>query len=299
MKLDPYLTSFHSPNPAVIAPKGLEMTMGTAQLLRLPEVQGVLKTEFVLLPCDLICDLSGESLIEAWMATQGIICQTKSSKQRRSSFDTYEKKPLDVRQKGRNGGLVVFYQTADNAGSTSSQKDTSDLIAVAPLSHDEAVTIPPFDLASAPLRFNLSKLLLSMPMATAKSKMEAEKGLQLRHSLLKTHAHVRLLANLRDAHIYIFPRWVRELVRCQQRIQSISDDLIGNWAKSGWQDGLGENLGLTRMVQYNTVSLEESSFDSSVGAKYVDPRIDMHRLSTTKSALNTQPPKYIHDPNQR
>lgn len=50
------------------------------------------------------------------------------------------------------------------------------------------------------------------------------------------------------------------------------------------------------MIQYSTVNLEESSFDSNVEAKYIDPRIDLQRLSTTKSALNTLPPKYIHDP---
>ncbi|CAG8420242.1 unnamed protein product [Penicillium salamii] len=296
MKLDPYLTSFHSPTPSVIAPKGLDMTMGTAQLLRLPEVQGVIKTDFVLLPCDLICDLSGESLIEAWMATQGVVCKNKSSKDRRNSFNTFDKKTIEVRQKGRYGGLAVYYQTVDKAGNTIAKGEFADFMAVAPLRHDEATVIPPIDLQSAAIRFNLCKLLLSMPVATVKEKLEEEKGLLLRHSLLKTHAHIRLLATFRDAHLYVFPRWVRELVRGQQRLQSISDDLIGNWAKSSWQDGLGEKLGLTRMVQYNTVSLEESSFDSNFEAKYVHPKIDLQRLSTTKSALNTPPPKYIHDP---
>lgn len=294
MKLDPHLTSFHSPTPSIIAPKGLDMTMGTAQLLRLPEVQAIIKTDFVLLPCDLICELSGESLIEAWMATQGVVNQSKSSRERRNSFNTFDKKSLDVRQKGRHGGLTVYYKTADKTESTKSE--VTDFVAIAPLTHDEAAVIPPTDPETAAIRFKLSKLLLSIPMATVKEKMDGDQALVLRHSLLQTHARISLLTTFRDAHLYIFPRWVRELVRGQQRLQSISDDLIGNWAKSGWQDGLGENLGLTRMIQYSTVNLEESSFDSSIDAKYIDPRIDLQRLSTTKSALNTLPPKYIHDP---
>ncbi|KAJ5333173.1 hypothetical protein MYU51_021159 [Penicillium brevicompactum] len=294
MKLDPHLTSFHSPIPSIIAPKGLDMTMGTAQLLRLPEVQAVIKTDFILLPCDLICEVSGEALIEAWMTTQGVVNQSKSARERRNSFNTFDKKPLDVRQKGRHGALTIYYQTATKDDTI--KNEATDFVAIAPLTHDEAAVIPSTDPEQAPIRFNLFKLLLSTPMATIKDKMEQEKGLLLRHSLLQTHARIRLLTTFRDAHLYIFPRRVRDLVRGQQRLQSISDDLIGNWAKSCWQDGLGENLGLTRMIQYSTVNLEESSFDSNIEAKYIDPRIDLQRLSTTKSALNTLPPKYIHDP---
>lgn len=292
MRLDPHLTSFHSPSPSIIAPAGLEMNMGTAELLRLPGVQEIIKSDFLLLPCDLICDLSGESLIEAWMVTQGVICPTRSPKDRRNSLS---KKSLDVRQKGREGALAVYYPTIGRPESV--KGEATDFLAVAPLTHDEATVIPPANIETAAIRSNLSKLLLSAPMATVKEKMEEQRGLLLRHSLIQTNARIRLLTTFRDAHLYVFPRWVKELAEGQQRLQSISEDLISNWAKAGWQHGLGEKLGLTRIIQQNNqLDLEETSFESNIEAKYIDPKIDLQRLSTTKSTLSALPPKYIHDP---
>lgn len=292
MRLDPHLTSFHSPTPSILAPIGLDMTMGTSQLLRLPDVQRVLTDNFIFLPCDLICDVSGESLIEAWMVTQSVVFPARTAKERRNSFN---KKPLDVRETGRHGGLAVYYQTIGQKESV--HGEATDFVAVAPLTHDEAPVIPPTGQKAADVRFNLSKLLMSLPMATVKEKMEEEKGILLRHSLVRTHGRIRLLTTFRDAHLYLFPRWVKDIVHNQPRLQSVSEDLIGSWAKSGWQDGLGEKLGLTRMAQQNNqVYFQETSFESNIDAKYIDPRIDIQRLSTTKAALSTLPPKYIHDP---
>lgn len=292
MNLDPHLTSFHYPTPSIIAPADLDMTTGTAQLLRLPEIQDILKTSFMLLPCDLICELSGESLIEAWMVTQSVVFPAMTVDEQRSSLiDT----SLDAREMGRHGGLAVYYPTVGQKESV--KGEAADFVAVAPLTQDEAPVIPPTDKETAGVRFNLSKLLMSLPMATVKEKMEKEKGLLLRHSLVQTHARIRLLTTFRDAHLYLLPCWVKDIVNVQQRLQSFSEDVIGTWAKAGWQHKLAEKLGLLDMVQQtNRLNLEESSFESNVEAKYIDPRIDIQRLSTTKSALNTLPPKYIHDP---
>ncbi|KAK2802272.1 hypothetical protein FQN49_008898, partial [Arthroderma sp. PD_2] len=68
---NPHLTSIQFPTPTLLAPADLSLTTGTAELLRLPEVQACIKTDFIVLPCDLICDLPGQSLLEAWMMTQG------------------------------------------------------------------------------------------------------------------------------------------------------------------------------------------------------------------------------------
>jgi translation initiation factor eIF-2B subunit gamma len=293
MKIDPHLTSFHS-HPSIIAPKGLDMTMGTAQLLRLPEVQRVITTDFIIVPCDLICELPGESLIEAWMATQGVLEPTRTAKDRRNSLGQKPSR-LDVQQKGRRGALAVFYQTIDRRESV--QGEFTDFVAVAPLTHDEAPVITPADIETAAIRFNISKLLLTMPMGTAKEKMEQDKGLLLRHSLLQTHGRIRILTSFRDAHIYVSPYWVKEMVHSQRRLHTIGQDLVGNWTKAGWQEGLGITLGLTRPLYQDSQSdLEESSFESNIEARYMDQKIDLQRMSTTKSALNTLPPKYIHPP---
>jgi translation initiation factor eIF-2B subunit gamma len=293
MKLDPHLTSFHSPSASIIAPKGLDMTVGTAQLLRLPEVQRIIKSDFIIVPCDIICDISGESLVEAWMVTQGVVEPARTAADRRNSFGQKPSR-LDVQQKGRRGALAVYYQTSDREESV--QGEATDLVAVAPLAQDEAPVISPVDKETAAIRFNLSKLLISMPMETAKENMEKDKGLVLRHSLVQTHGRVRLLTTFRDAHLYVFPHWVKEML-ARNRLVSISEDLVGNWAKAGWQEGLGEKLGLTHVLYQNIQSdMEESSFESNIEAKYMDQKIDLQRMSTTKSALNTLPPKYIHSP---
>jgi translation initiation factor eIF-2B subunit gamma len=265
------------------------MTMGTAQLLRLPDVQRIIKSDFILVPCDLICDISGESLIEAWMVTQGVVEPTQSAKDRRNSIGQKPSR-LDVQQKGRRGALAVYYQKSD-------QGEATDLVAVAPLMYDDAPAIAPVDQETAAVRLNLSKLLLSIPMETVKEKMEHDKGLLLRHSLVQTHGRIRILTTFRDAHLYVFPHWVKGMICGQKRLLSVSEDLVGNWAKAGWQQGLGEHLGLTHVLYQDIQSdLEESSFDSNIEVKYMDQKIDLQRMSTTKSALNTSPPKYIHSP---
>jgi translation initiation factor eIF-2B subunit gamma len=48
----------------------------------------------------------------------------------------------------------------------------------------------------------------------------------------------------RDAHIYIFPRWVLDFVKDNERMESIGEDVVGWWAKAGWQSGLAEKLNL-------------------------------------------------------
>ena len=60
---NPYLTSLPSPTPDLLAPADLEHTTPTAELLRLPEIQAVIESDFLLLPCDLVCDISGDTFL--------------------------------------------------------------------------------------------------------------------------------------------------------------------------------------------------------------------------------------------
>lgn len=223
------------------------MTMGTAELLRLPEVQACIKSDFLLLPCDLLCEIPGESLLET---TRGEL----------------------------NGkrGLGVFYQTQGREESVA--KEATDFIATAPLDQDEAPAV-----THSP-NVDLRKLVLSMPMDTVKEKMENDKGFLIRHSLVDRHAQFKMLTSYRDAHLYVLPQWVKDLARRQEKLESVSEDLIGYWAKSEWQQGLGDKLGMNQIFQRESHNPDENA--SEVGESLED-EIDLQGMSTTNARPST------------
>ncbi|KAJ5581551.1 hypothetical protein N7535_000171 [Penicillium sp. DV-2018c] len=256
LRQNPHLTSL--PLPSVIAPKDLEMTTGTAELLRLPEVQNCIKSDFLLLPCDLVCELPGESLLEAWMVSCG--------------------------EKDRRNGLSMYYQTQGREESV--KGEATDFIAVAPLEMNEAPTV-----SHAAPRSSLTKLVLSMPMDTLKEKLETDKGLLVRHSLVDAHARVKLLTTYRDAHIYLLPHWVKDMARLNENFQSVSEDLVGWWAKSEWQRGLSDKLQISKIFQKksrrpshsHTLGDSESHDGEYPDDESLEDEIDLQSMSTTKA----------------
>ncbi|KAJ5959360.1 uncharacterized protein N7479_006510 [Penicillium vulpinum] len=278
---NPHLTSFYSHPVSVIAPKDLEMTMGTAEVLRLPEVQRCITTNFLLLPCDIICGVAGESILEAWISNQCVNGDNNDSKgahhPSRPTSGYFDRQP-----EYRSGGLAVYYQTDNREESI--QEEATDFVAIAPLERDEAPVIPPPKGPMVP-RFSLSKLLMSMPMDTIKEKMKEDKGLLIRHSLVQNTARIRMLTTFRDAHIYVFPYWVKDLVHYQTKLESVSEDLVGTWAKSAWQKGLGEKLGLTKNFDENTIPVNHRDLSpaSSHSGAFVDKVIDLREISTTRT----------------
>lgn len=223
------------------------MTMGTAELLRLPEVQACIKTDFLLLSCDLLCEIPGETLLET----------TRSE--------------LNGKR-----GLSVFYQTQGREESVA--KEATDFLAIAPLDQEEAPAVSP------PSDVDLRKLVLSMPMDTVKEKMENDKGFLIRHSLVQRHAQFKMLTSYRDAHLYVLPHWVKDLARRQERLESVSEDLIGYWAKSEWQKGLGDKLGMDKIFQQESHSPDDTG--SEIGESLED-EIDLQSMSTTNARSNT------------
>uniref|UniRef100_A0A093XU05 Translation initiation factor eIF2B subunit gamma n=1 Tax=Talaromyces marneffei PM1 TaxID=1077442 RepID=A0A093XU05_TALMA len=273
---NPHLTSLPAPSPSVLAPSGLTLTTGTAELLRFPEVQSAIKSDFVLLPCDLICDIPGEALLESWMVSQASL---SGSGEEHGSKHGGSVKFADVRGEnaGRRGGLGVWYQTRDKEESV--KGEVADFVATAPLDQNETPAVyPPVD-GPGSIRYNLSKLVYAMPMDSLKEKMEEEKGLLIRHSLINKHARVKLLTTYRDAHIYVFPYWVKELARRNEKFQSISEDLVGWWAKAEWQKGLGEKLGLREIFEEATNAADNASHDGNE----VEDEVDLRAMSTTKA----------------
>ncbi|KAJ5812907.1 hypothetical protein N7447_009930 [Penicillium robsamsonii] len=223
--------------------------MVTAQLLRLPEVQSCIESDFLLLPCDLVCEIEGTYLLQMWMASQGQVVMAE------------EERPC-------RGGLCVYYHVEDAV-----KDEALDLIAVEPL---------------RPTR--LAKLLMSIGMDTVKRNLERDKGFLLRQSFAKRQAtQAKILTGFRDAHLYIFPYWVKDLVRRQERLVSVSEDLIGLWAKSAWQRGLHEKLGMDTCLSQQKGSHEEKDYRRLSTVTHQSPQNDVPGVPPLLAYLHTGP----------
>ncbi|OAX81657.1 hypothetical protein ACJ72_04000 [Emergomyces africanus] len=277
---NPHLTSLPSPSPSVLAPRDLTFTTGTSELLRLPEVQTCIKSDFVLLPCDLICDLVGESLLEAWMSSQGALDGSSVGE----AFSSRVSSMVGVsgERGGRRGGIGVWYPMPISK-EEKIKGDVADFLAVSPLDADDAPVVDGGPGGNGSVRASLSKLVYAAPMDTMKNTMAEKKILPIRHSLLKKHGRVKLLTTYRDAHIYLFPYWVKEMAKRNEKFESVSEDLIGWWAKAEWQTGLGEKLGLREVFANQGTNSHGFEAVNRDDEGLVEEEIDLTAMSTTKS----------------
>jgi len=249
----------------------LSQNTGTAEILRLPEVQAAITGDFVILPCDLICEVAGESLLEAWMIQEGGLGGATGG----NSEIHGPKMGLGGERGGRRGGLGVWYQTK---GDGSVKCEETDFVATASI---EPPIVPP---PEGSLRSNIANLVYSTPTDTLNDITEEKKSFPIRHSLLRKHGRIKLLTTYRDAHVYFFPYWILDMVKHNQRMDSISEDVVGWWAKSGWQDGLGDKLGLREIFEGPEDKEGESGSHHSGP---IEEEIDLRNLSTTwKSDLS-------------
>ncbi|PKS11791.1 hypothetical protein jhhlp_001084 [Lomentospora prolificans] len=230
LNTNPFLTALPLPRPDVLAPQGLDQNTGTAAILRLPEIRQLVKSDFLILPCDLVCELPGEKFLHAWMTTAASLPYVLGDK--RLAED--EKTPLF------NGGLGVWYDTKT---ANPIKGEETDFIATTPL--PPVTATPP----KGSLLPHVSKLVYSMPTSSLSDLMEERAGLPVRHGLIRNHPRVRMLTTLRDAHIYIFPRWVIDFAQKNDRFDSIGEDITQWWAKAGWEKGLAEKLKLGELFE--------------------------------------------------
>ncbi|KAF2715436.1 hypothetical protein K504DRAFT_457602 [Pleomassaria siparia CBS 279.74] len=262
MSQNPHLTSLPTPKPTILAPKDLTHEMGTGELCRLSEVQSAITGDFIVLPCDIICELDGTALLDAWLIEEAGLGAASGG------MRSTGKIPLGIggEKLGRRGGLGVWYQTK---GEGSTKGEETDFIATTPL--PTPIVPPPAD----SLRLNISNLVYSLPTDTLNDITESKKCLPIRHSLIRKHGRVKMLSTYRDSHIYFFPYWVMEMIKKNESFESVSEEVLGWWAKAGWQHGLGDKLGL-REIFYG----QETS-DSESGSQVAEDEIDVSRLSTT------------------
>ncbi|KAG9233818.1 nucleotide-diphospho-sugar transferase [Amylocarpus encephaloides] len=253
---NPHLTSLDLPKP--LSPKDLDQTTGTAQILRLPEVRAAIKKDFIILPCDLVCELEGQALLNVWMRRDpGIGAATGGGNASESGEDH-----------GRKPGLGVWYDTKSEPVI---KGEETDFIATTALPKSE---VPP---SKSSIVAHVSKLIYSVPTDTLNDLTEAKNSLPLRHGLMRAHPRLRMLSGHRDAHIYIFPAWVVDMVNSNEHMDSIGEDVIGWWAKAEWQVGLADKLGFREgFDKSNPDGPDDNSLDNAPKAD-----VDFQSLSST------------------
>ncbi|KAL2258336.1 hypothetical protein VTK26DRAFT_8381 [Humicola hyalothermophila] len=260
LNTNPFLTSLPYPRPDLLAPKDLDQNTGTAEIFRLPELQAAVTSDFLVLPCDLVCELGADKLLQAWMvksaSLEDLLGDSRSSHARRS------------------GGLSVYYQTKTD---TPVKGEETDFIGTVPLPSSPALA------TKGSLFPHMSKLVYSMPTDSLKDLVEDKKGLPVRHGLLRKHPRVRMLTTHRDAHIYIFPHWVMQFIKENDYLETIGEDVVGWWAKATWQKGLSTKLGLDDVLR---------RADSDNGSEHASPTTDTNPRkldidSTRADAPNT------------
>ncbi|KAF2141955.1 uncharacterized protein K452DRAFT_287144 [Aplosporella prunicola CBS 121167] len=262
---NPHLTSLPSPKPDILAPADLTQTTGTGDLLRLPAVANTITGDFVVLPCDLICELDGASLLESWMVEQAGLGEATGGPDNKETLHL----STGGEKIGRRGGLGVWYPTK---GADAVKGEETDFIATTPL--PAPVVAPP----PGSLRPALANLVYSIPTDVMKDITEENRHFPIRHSLLRKHARVRMLTTHRDAHIYFFPYWTLDMLKKNEKFDSISDAL-GWWAKAGWQDGLGEKLALREVLQPDDDSAGDDTMMMQSGM--LNDEVDIASLSST------------------
>lgn len=264
---NPHLTSLPAPKPEVLAPAGLTQVTGTGAIFRLPEVVKVIKSDFIVLPCDLVCELDGSALLETWMTLEAGLGDAGGCIE--DGIDI--SKPLGGEKSGRRGGLGVWYPTKGLEG-ISTKAEQTDFVATVPLPKSR----PPPPQKS--LRQDVSQLVMSAPMTTVKDIIEDNGALPIRHMLLKRHGHVGIKTTHRDAHVYFFPNWALQMMEANE-FDSVAEDVVGWWAKATWQPGLGDKLGLRTVLADSTDSTEGG--DDMIGSMQFEDEVDLVGMSTT------------------
>jgi translation initiation factor eIF-2B subunit gamma len=204
-----------------------------------------------------------------------------------SDFDVADSKIVGLggERSGRRGGLSVWYNTANREESVKTEEcdfmctAKVDLAQVSPLSRshkdlDQRLGI-------------LRRLVWAMPMSELLDKCEEDKSWRIRQSLLSRYGSVKCLTKFRDAHIYLFPYWVKDFARLNEDFESVSEDLVGTWAKAEWRKpAYRAKFGMPKI-------LNGSNSDRDVEKREEGPieeEIDLFSLSSTFTTRHPAPP---------
>lgn len=281
---NPYLTSLPSPSPDVLAPTNLDHTTPTADLLRQPEVQAAIKTDFVLLPCDLVCDIPGEVFLDSYLTNLGglgAIGNVSEPGLERSSSNSVV---LAGENSGRQGGLSIWYNTANREESVKNEE--CDFMCTSGLESSWKSGGLRLTLDGESSSGVLRNLAWAIPMTELHEECDEKKAWKIRQSIMKRYGDVKCLTKYRDSHIYLFPLWVKEFARLNPEFESISEDLVGTWAKCGWRKP-------SYRARYHTQKLlarrpTRSNVPDRERATLLEEDPDLLSLTTTQSRVLLQ-----------
>ena len=266
---DRHLTSLISHKIEIIAPKELTLTVGTAEIFRLPEVNAAIKGDFLILPCDLVCELEGTLLLREWMVQQ-------------TGWNSLKKGNL-------KSGLSVWY---DAKGADNIKEDESDFIITSTLS--KAIVPPSIN----SLKANIHKLVYSLPSDALKEQLSGE-DLRLRQSLFQRHAKLNIYSTYRDTHIYFFPYWTLALMK-NDKFDSISEDILSWWAKASWQKGLHKKLAIGDIFKKTPSSSDDFASLKNQDIKLTsNSEFDIAALSSTYDGSSENLLAFSDDASQR
>lgn len=115
-----------------------------------------------------------------------------------------------------------------------------------------------------------------------KTHRSEDEDFSMRMSLLKKFPRVRVHTDLQDAHLYIFKRWVIDILADKENVESISEDLIPLLVKCQYQRKLveRENIEKCKEMMEEPKKKRLMILDSST---YHDLLVNALSLSTTQS----------------
>lgn len=281
---NPDLTALPSPKPDLLAPADLEFNTPTAELLRLPEVQAVIKQDFLLLPCDLICEIPGEAFLESYLTTVAGIAGTGTDFESTNALKSRSRFALGAEGSGRRGGLSIWYNTVNREESV--KKEECDFMCTVGLdSYHKTPLQKTADLPDGRLR----KLVWTTPMSEVLEEAEEDKAWKVRQSLLRKYGSVKCMTQYRDSHIYFFPHWVKQFATQNEEFESVSEDLLGTWAKSEWRKpSYRTQLGVQELFRSRnrSTSMSDGGLNPRNDAP-IEDEIDLLSLSSTQVTRHT------------
>jgi translation initiation factor eIF-2B subunit gamma len=280
---NPYLTSLPSPSATLLSPSELDHTTPTAALLRLSEIQNVIKSDFLLLPCDLICDVPGEIFLETYLTTLGGLGGAGSFAD--SDYNISEAKlvGLNGERSGRRGGLSIWYNTANREESVKGEE--CDFLCTARLDYEHEISEARSVSDSDDSRGTIRKLVWAMPISELLDKCEEDKSWRIRQSLLQRYGAVKCLTKFRDSHIYLFPHWVKDFARLNEDFESVSEDLVGTWAKAEWRKpSYGAKFGLQKI--FGKGPKDNAKASGNTEEIPIEEEVDFLSLSSTRTTTH-------------
>src|SRR5262249_34488460 len=121
-----------------------------------------------------------------------------------------------------------------------------------------------------------------------------DKSWKIRQSLLRRHGAIKCMTKYRDSHIYFLPYWVKEFARLNEDFESISEDLVGTWAKAEWRKPSYRARFGARKIFTQKSGAERSDIPSH--DRPIEEEIDLLSLSSTQISI---PPPSHSPPAQR